>query len=156
MLDYDEAARLFEKRRSGTKKVGNNTYLWRDGECFVMTLYGRRIASFYRHYVILDNCGWPTLTTKDRLNWCRGVRVYSLDGNWFIDTALHQGPPGRSKLNRAVFYNKMIVDQNSGEILSGVRYMDSKRRIHPPGHQTGVWTPPAWEAGRLERLAPSL
>lgn len=166
-LDYDSAVEEFGRRRNKRlceKKVANNTYLFtsslspRPGDEFIgLRLHGNTVAIFYPGSIVkLFHAGWQTHTTKDRLNYIRGIRVYSLDGEWFIDTALHQGPHGRGKMNRPLFYNAMQVHQDSGEILSGVLYKPSKRKVHPQGHQAGVWTPPVWEAGRLERLAPSL
>lgn len=164
-IDYEKALDLLQRGRpkGERKKLARNTYLVGivgiDGEtsCVNLTLHGHAIAKLAPgNRVVLDSCGWTTMTTKDRLNYLRGLSVYTLHGVWYVSTKLHYGPEGFGRMNRPLFYDGMVIDQDSGEIPSGVRYWTPKRRVDPQGHQAGVWTPPDWEAGRIVRLAPSL
>ena len=52
------------------KTIGHNTILWRNpiGD-FYVTLHGHLIAHFNKDGSILySNAGWPTVTTRNRLN----------------------------------------------------------------------------------------
>lgn len=149
-LDYEACSELYARRRQGlgTKKIANNTYLFRHekDDAYVVRLHGSPILCFYPgRKVKLDPCGWMTSLTQDRLNYALGVSVYTLDGDWYVTTNLHEGPQGRGRMNRPVFYSGMVIHQVSGEITTGVKFHRAQRLTHPQGHQVGVWTPPVWE-----------
>ena len=59
-------------------------------------LFGNKIATRYiglglmfdvkkPNEVIITNCGWPTNTTKDRLNALPNVRINQLKGVWYLN-----------------------------------------------------------------------
>lgn len=97
--DYEKAY-----RELGTKesiKIGNNTYLGTvDGEprVIAITLHQTKIVKFYPDgSIVLNNGGWETVTTKDRLNDILLTNsIYTRDGSWIIsvggtDHCYHNG-----------------------------------------------------------------
>lgn len=149
-LDYDTCDELYARRHPSFsyRKIANNTYLYRHvgGDTYVVRLHGHPILCFSRDKTVeLNTCGWRTQLTADRLNYASGVIVYALDGHWYVTTNLHEGPQGRGKMNRPVFYDGMVIHQLSGEITTGVKFHRARRLTHQQGHQVGVWTPPVWE-----------
>ena len=61
------------------KSIGNNTVAIRTGETITITLHGHRIVElFSRDKIVFNFAGFPTLTTRDRINQFlpRGVRVF--------------------------------------------------------------------------------
>jgi len=67
--NYEEAERLLGKR--SRRVVCNNTVLERVGPRIFVELHGHAIVAFELGYPTLySHCGWPTVTTKQRLNRC--------------------------------------------------------------------------------------
>jgi len=68
------------------RKVTNNTYLERrDGDRIALRLHAIDVLTFAPDgTVTLDTGGWRTVTTKDRINYLDGIRVYSDRGRWFV------------------------------------------------------------------------
>ena len=57
--------------RRDSRKIANNTYLTRETEpaAAVIRLHGHPVVTAYpTGAVTIDQCGWPTLTTRDRIN----------------------------------------------------------------------------------------
>ena len=75
--EYQEKHALLDARRGEwkyKKKLQNNTYLWRknvyqpsDDNPVHVQLHNTNVVSFHPHHFELDNGGWPTVTTKDRM-----------------------------------------------------------------------------------------
>ena len=85
-MDYFSAERELGNR--DTRKVGNNTYLerdrWSPGTIF-LRLHRTRIVAFHEDgSVRLNSGGWQTVTTKERLNWVSGIRVFQQDWQWYV------------------------------------------------------------------------
>ena len=54
----------------------------------IMKLHGNEIAYRYNdpeRTLSITHCGWPTRTTKDRLNAIDGVNIYQEKGQWFLN-----------------------------------------------------------------------
>ena len=54
----------------------------------IMKLHGNEIAYRYNdpeRTLSITHCGWPTRTTKDRLNSIDGVNIYQENGKWFLN-----------------------------------------------------------------------
>lgn len=89
-MGYEHIREVITKHgRLGKKKVANNTYLYRGGDCVEMWLHGNTVARFDTEGVELFSCGWRTHTTKDRLNFALNMAgipltIYQKDYEWFI------------------------------------------------------------------------
>jgi len=54
----------------------------------IMKLHGNEIAYKYhdpKRTTSITHCGWPTRTTKDRLNAIDGVDIHQEKGQWFLN-----------------------------------------------------------------------
>jgi len=83
---YQELDRILVKDR--TKTIGNNTTAHRgdDGVIYVY-LHGHNIVDLHRDgLVMMRDCGYQTVTTKERLNqFCPlPYRVSQKDHRWFV------------------------------------------------------------------------
>lgn len=70
---FQEAAAALGKKEART--IGNNTTLSRlsDSE-IALELHGSAIVRFHDNGTVgLSSCGWPTVTTKDRISQCLPV-----------------------------------------------------------------------------------
>lgn len=61
-------------------KVGNTST---DGH--IVCLFGNSIIKRERGSVYIRTAGYPTKTTKERLNSIGGVRVYTIDGELYLN-----------------------------------------------------------------------
>lgn len=68
----------FENR---TKRTKSNTHT--DGK--TLFLYGNAIAEWRDDGLYITNAGWPTNTTKERLNGLRGVSINQSKGEWYLN-----------------------------------------------------------------------
>ena len=72
MYSYTELVNKFNRATNPNKrqyKLENNTYVeMMTPEYFIVKLHGAQIAGVTRDKIILDSCGWRSMTTKDRLN----------------------------------------------------------------------------------------
>ena len=48
-------------------------------------LFGNKIAYRNEDGTFISSCGWPTNTTKDRLNALPNVRIHQLKGMWYLN-----------------------------------------------------------------------
>jgi len=96
---YGDAARFLNAKDHGKGNVqraivANNTViertrLGRDGgefDAFHLLLHGHCVLTWYHDgRIVLDSCGYRTVTTKDRLNRAQSiVRVSSKDHRWYV------------------------------------------------------------------------
>lgn len=63
-----------------SKRSGNTTT---NGSS--LFLHGNEIARHTADGLEITHAGWPTTTTKDRLNALPGVRVWQKEGQWFLN-----------------------------------------------------------------------
>ena len=50
-----------------------------------MRLHGNLIARTVNGTLFIDNCGWATNTTKERLNGLEGVSIHQKDWQWYLN-----------------------------------------------------------------------
>jgi len=104
-LTYSEAKRIldgypsnFKPRKRRTRaadnvKLANNTYLVRFlssmpeakelHDKIFLQLHGANIVTFTPHYMEFDTCGWPTMTTSERMRWTP-VNIGASKGGWAL------------------------------------------------------------------------
>ena len=100
-MKYQEAVTLIKNRNS--KKLANNTYLLKDGENFVIRLHETNIVTITpKNHYILNNGGWQTVTTKDRMNRYLPCNIYQEKGLWYLSGSL--------------YYNNMELNRNGKAI----------------------------------------
>lgn len=54
----------------------------------IMSLHGNRIAFLYndpQRTLSITNCGWPSNTTKERLNALAGVSISQVNFVWYLN-----------------------------------------------------------------------
>lgn len=64
-MDYKSLSKLPKGKR---RKLGYETYAENRGEMVVIYHHGNAIAGVHKNKVELDNCGWDSNTTRDRLD----------------------------------------------------------------------------------------
>lgn len=115
---------LYHKGHGGKmdeRKVANNTYLirHRNGDIGLVYHYTEVITFHQDDTVTLRNGGWWTSTTKERLNYCDGITVYSEDHTWSVVV----GGPGRDRWKRGIvheFQDGMRIDLDSGWLVETI------------------------------------
>jgi hypothetical protein len=107
----------------GTKNdrpVGNNTRLTRRDDGWIQVKYhGSPVVTFVPgndQTVILDSCGWKTLTTKERLNaFCPAdYRVWQERSVWY----LHYIPAVRDPQNKTYTFADGITILSGGRVVN--------------------------------------
>lgn len=78
-MDYKSADEKLQGRCQQSRKMGNNTYLHRDGgDSISLRLHSTDVVTWYRNGDIkLNTGGWNTVTTRDRINEYSPWRVTS-------------------------------------------------------------------------------
>lgn len=72
-------------RRKKAKE--GNTYS--DGN--TLYLHGNKIAEHRVDGIYITDAGWPTATTKERLNGLPGVHIYQKDFQWYLNNNIWDG-----------------------------------------------------------------
>ena len=67
-------------QNGGKYSNGKNTRV----EAGRLSLFGNCIAEAMGEATLIRNCGWMTLTTKDRLNAISGVSIHQKRGKWYL------------------------------------------------------------------------
>jgi hypothetical protein len=124
---YQEAISYIKahgRKGSTSCKIGNNTYLGRSFSSSVNVYYhGHSIITFLPGVMRLSPCGFPTKTTKERLNWHtpKDVSVYQSKHLWYLVVGekrnLHTSPT-------FAFCDGMMLSQKGGHeeiIVEGFR-----------------------------------
>jgi len=76
---------------SKSQRISKNTLVWVDPMvgCNVLCLHDNIIAQFHwshdEEYLIINHAGWPTVTTKSRLNALPGVDIVQRRGVWYLN-----------------------------------------------------------------------
>lgn len=86
-MTYEEADALLQGRNEHSRKVGNNTYLRRRGEDIALQLHATDVLTFHRDgSVTLDNGGWKTKTTKERIHdyLPKPYGLQQIKGAWYV------------------------------------------------------------------------
>ena len=88
-MNYEQATALFDTARCPArgKPIANNTRLHatHDGG-YEVRLHGNRIITITPMGWQVFNCGWKTVTTKERLNRYLPFTIMQRDFEWFIHT----------------------------------------------------------------------
>jgi hypothetical protein len=66
--------------RNEYRRIGNT---WTDGR--TIWLHGHAIAEFRTDGLWITNAGWPTPTTKERLNGIPDVSIVQKKGQWYLN-----------------------------------------------------------------------
>lgn len=84
-MTFEKANELLRGRNKLRRKLGNNTYLERNGADICVRLHATIIILFQPDGVtMLDSGGWRTVTTKARLNEHGPVNITSERGVWYV------------------------------------------------------------------------
>lgn len=93
---------LFRKSgKSKAKKIANNTYLIDNGDSRAIRLHDTDILTEHKGWITLNNGGWQSKTTKERMNTYLPDGVYITQKNyeWFVnDKPYKNGMKVRGKL----------------------------------------------------------
>lgn len=107
MLTHSQCKEL--KFRNGQHKLENNTVLVQRGEDFAVVLHATDVVTIHADGTFtLNNGGWATVTSKDRINGYSPANVYAEKRVWYIQ----KGHGAWSKENRVPFVNGVRVDEN--------------------------------------------
>jgi hypothetical protein len=86
-MNHAEATQMvLGKRKSGKRKIGNNTYAYieYDGRVSI-ELHGTKVVVFSPNGLVkLNSGGYRTHTTKKRINQYSPVKVYQKNFEWFL------------------------------------------------------------------------
>lgn len=74
-----------DRFHSGVYFSRGNTKVTVDGKVVRILLHGNCIAQRTPLAYTITNCGWFTLTTKERLNGLRGVNIVQKKGVWYLN-----------------------------------------------------------------------
>jgi hypothetical protein len=80
-----QAVQAFE---NATPFKNGNTQVEVTPNCTILKLFGNPIAYRYNdpeRTLSITNCGWPTDTTRERLNGIEGVSVSQSAGKWYLN-----------------------------------------------------------------------
>lgn len=111
-------------KRMEKRKVGNNTWLMRDGDRIVVRLHNTDILTYYPdNRVVLNASHWYTVTTKDRMNAFLGYyTVFSERGDWRVSVRFRRGADryGDARYIEGMipFENYMALDVHTHEVIS--------------------------------------
>ena len=108
MLTYQEAeVRLLRPRLKDSKIIARNTLLHRVGDNIAIKFHNTDVVTISpQNIYTLNNGGWQTVTTKERINRYAPVDIVQRDFSWYIDTL--EG--------RLEFYNGMQVDEHGSTL----------------------------------------
>lgn len=81
--NYFEAQGILQSRTH--KRLSKNTDLTKEHDCIVLELHGHPIVIYRPDSITISSCGWPTVTTKRRLNQCSPFTVWQKDFEWYVD-----------------------------------------------------------------------
>ena len=86
MITFEGAQALIAKGRgNGTKKLGRNTWLEKDGETFVVRLHQTNIIRIFSSGLYeLNSGGWNTMVTKDRINEYSPASITQRNFVWYL------------------------------------------------------------------------
>lgn len=78
---------------SGKNFSGGNTCVQCSSHTVTMFLHGNDIATreIDTGKIYIQNAGWPTRTTKERLNGIPGVSIQQKKGKWYLNGELWSG-----------------------------------------------------------------
>ena len=109
MLTYQDAEeRLLRPRPKDSKIIDRNTVLHRAGDNIVIRFHNTDVVTISpQNIYTLNNGGWQTITTKERINRYAPVNIWQRDFEWYVNTLEGQ----------VDFYNGMQVDERGSQIV---------------------------------------
>ena len=87
----EQSTEAFQNRR---EFKGSNTVVEVLPNVTVLKLFGNEIAYLYNdpdNTLAITNCGWQSVTTKERLNGIEGVSISQKKGEWFLNGDVWNG-----------------------------------------------------------------
>jgi len=136
------------------KKVANNTYLVRrENGDIVLILHESPILTATNGSLVLDSCGWQTLTTKERINRYlpTGWTLYSENRIWYLEDpqkARYAFADGITIEPDGSVKNAADLEEANQKIQTVKRYIDAYLKLHP--------TPPDFSVCPCFRCRPAL
>lgn len=90
-MNYIEVEKQLQGRNKLSRKIANNTYLIRHDNYLALRYHSTEVVKFYPdNSIVLDNGGWFTSTTKERINMAIGNKLYQSKGVWYIGNLRYQ------------------------------------------------------------------
>ncbi len=87
-MNYKEVDLLLQGRTKLHKKYANNTFLTRHDNYLALVYHSTEVVKFYPNGdIVLDNGGYYTSTTKERINWmllAHPVGIFQEKGIWYL------------------------------------------------------------------------
>lgn len=71
----------------------DNTEVVREGGIYYLKLFGNKIAAVRNGELWIQNAGWFSKTTKERLNSLPGVNIKQVKGEWRLNGYTWSGKP---------------------------------------------------------------
>jgi len=86
-ITQDAIKALYEKRdfKRGNTQVRERINFMSATSCMVMYLHGNGIAKLEKNNLYIRHAGWPTNTTKERLNGLPNVNIVQRNFEWFLN-----------------------------------------------------------------------
>jgi len=87
-MNYKEVESKLQGRNNLTRKQANNTYLVRCNGYLALRYHSTDVVKFYSDgKIVLDNGGWFTSTTKERINMGlpAGFHLSQVNGIWWLN-----------------------------------------------------------------------
>lgn len=113
---YDNLREEIARGRGGQKKLAGNTYARLEGDTVVIKYHATDIATITPELITLDNGGWFTSTTKERLNsYCLPHRwsIYQKAKKWYLTRNVYPETTGGFTVP---YHNGMTINLLTGEI----------------------------------------
>ena len=85
----------------GTPFRKDNTEVRVEDRTVAIYLFGNKIAArseYYPDRIMITNCGWDTVTTKERLNALPNVHIHQKNYTWYLNGEQWNGAPTTVKL----------------------------------------------------------
>lgn len=117
--DAEKAIQGHFTARRESRKLANNTYLERRGDAIAVRLHFTDVITFNPDgSVTLNSGGWRTVTTKDRMNFTSGVRVFQHAHEWYVAVARETDDGLRYDWDSSIDYFDGITFKD-GRVLEG-------------------------------------
>jgi hypothetical protein len=121
---YQDAKNFLGNRKE--RAIAHNTRLEIDSldlghEIITVKYHGNAIVNLYPDGTItLNNCGWYTSTTKERLNWFLpyGITLYQRNYRWIVQRWHWSDEYGRIIDEESLFANGMAI--KAGQIYNAI------------------------------------
>lgn len=117
IVEYGQAKRFLEERNRLKVKLGYATWLQQEDGCYQIIHHRTPIVTYYPDHMVLDNGGWYSRTTLERLNAFAPVYVFQRNWDWYVEAA-----------NGIFHFEPGLVVNYRGEVLNGKPAMLGRRK----------------------------